>query len=324
MKRLTLCLLAALLLAAMPLSAAQAKTFHVSVSQFVEHPALDAVLAGFQKALKDSGVEVEYSVHNAQAKISTANQIAQAIAGEKPDLVLAIATPSAQTCAQVMKKVPHMATTPLIFGAITDPQGAGLVKNIEKPGGYITGVSDKSPVGRHVDMIREFQPELKTLGVVYNAGETNSKTLVDMLRAACKERGLGLEEATVATSGDIYMAAKTLAGRVDAIYAPTDNTIISAIESLVRVCRQNQMPLYAADVSSVERGAVAALGFDYFQHGVQAGQMAKRILADGVLPADLPVEFQKELSLQINLSSAKAMGLDVPEAMLKKADKVLK
>ncbi|MDP3429955.1 MAG: ABC transporter substrate-binding protein, partial [Desulfomicrobium sp.] len=153
-----------------------AKTYNVSVNQFVEHPSLDAVLKGFKDSLKAEGVEVKYSVHNAQANMATCNQIAARIAGENPDLVLAIATPSAQASAVATKKSPILAGSPLLFTAITDPVGAGLVDNLEKPGKNITGVSDMLPVAQHMAMLRRFYPELKKLGVIYNAGEANSRT----------------------------------------------------------------------------------------------------------------------------------------------------
>lgn len=301
---------------------AQAGGYVVSVNQFVEHPALDAVLKGFQDSLKEQGLDVKYNVHNAQANMATTNQIAQTIAGESPNLVLAIATPSAQACAQIIKKATHMGEVPLLFSAVTDPKGAGLVADLNKPGANITGVSDMTPVDKHLGMIKELQPSIKSIGVVYNSGEANSKTLVDMLKAAAAKMGLKVEEATAPKSSDVYAAAKSLVGRADAVYVPTDNTVVSALESLVKVCEQNKLPLYAADVDSVPRGAVAALGFDYYLHGKQTGVMGAKILK-GQSPADTPVEFQEGLSLHLNMKAAKKMGVDIPEAMKKKADKVI-
>lgn len=307
------------LILAGPLSA---KTFEVSVNQFVEHPALDAVLAGFQEYMQEQGVDVKYSVHNSQANMATANQIAQVIAGEKPDMVLAIATPSAQACAQVIKKAPHMREVPLLFSAVTDPKGAGLVGDLDKPGKNITGVSDMTPVDKHLAMIMDIHPGMKSIGVVYNSGEANSKTLVNMLKDAAKAQGVKVEEATAPKSSDVYAAGKSLAGRADAVYVPTDNTVVSALESLVKVCEQNKLPLYAADVDSVPRGVVAALGFDYFLHGKQAGAMALKIF-NGQSPAETPVEFQKEMSLHLNMGAAERMGVDIPAEVKQRADKTI-
>jgi len=318
MKKLILTVLV-LLAAGCP---AFAKTFAISVNQFVEHPSLDAVLKGFQDSLKAQGVEATYAVHNAQANMATANQIAAQIAGENPDLVLAIATPSAQACALAVKKSPALAKTPLLFTAITDPVGAGLVDNLEKPGKNITGVSDMLPVAKHMAMLRQFYPNLRTLGMIYNAGEANSKTTVAMVKAEGAKVGFEVVEATVAKTSDVYQAAKSLVGKVDAVYLPTDNTVISALESVIKVCEEEKMPLFSADVDSVQRGTVAALAFDYYQHGYQTGAMAKRLLVDGADPALTPVETQQELVLHLNLKAAAKMGVTVPEDVRKSADKI--
>lgn len=320
----TICIMFTLLLPFFAACAGEEQTpdrFSVSVHQFVEHPALDAVLKGFQDELRDKGADVAYSVHNAQANMAVTTQIAQQIASESPDLVLAIATPSAQAQAQIIKKSADMAVVPLLFTAVTDPVTAGLVTTPDKPGGNITGNSDMIPVGRHIDMILTFHPEATSLGILYNAGEANSKVLADLFHDQCTKRGVTAVEATAARSNEVYTAAKSLVGRVDAVYVPTDNTVVSAFESLVKVCSENKLPLYAADVDSVARGAIAALGFDYYLHGRQAGSMAYRILAQGQQPAETPVERQKDLKLHINLDAADTMGVEVPDSLLQQAEK---
>lgn len=298
--------------------------YTISVNQFVEHPSLDAVLNGFKDSLKAQGVNATYSVHNAQANMATANQIAAQIAGEKPDLVLAIATPSAQACAVATRKSPVLAAAPLLFTAITDPVGAGLVDDLQKPGKNITGVSDMLPVDKHMEMVRRFYPSLKKLGVIYNAGEANSKTTVSMVQAEGAKAGFEVVAATVAKTSDVNQAAKSLVGKVDAIYLPTDNTVISALEAVIKVCEQEKVPLFSADVDSVQRGTVAALAFDYYQHGYQTGLMAKRLLVDKVDPGTTCVETQQELVLHLNLKAASRMGVKVPEDVQKDADKVYK
>ncbi|MBU2512397.1 ABC transporter substrate-binding protein [bacterium] len=300
----------------------QAKTYQISVSQFVEHPALDAVLKGFQDSLKAQNVDVEYKVHNAQANMGTASQIAKQILGEEPDLILAIATPTAQACAQALQKAPTNLQRTLLFTAVTDPVSAGLVDSWEKPGKNITGVSDMLPIKKHMNMLKTFYPNLKKLGVIYNAGEANSKILVKMIREVGKDEGFQVVEATASKSSEVYQAAKSLVGRAEAVYIPTDNTVVSALESAVKVGTQNNLPIFAADVDSVPRGAVAAMGFDYYKHGYQTGYMAKRIL-QGADPATTPVETQDELLLHLNLKSAKDMGVDVPQSLIEKADKVV-
>ena len=300
---------------------AVAGSYVISVNQFVEHPALDAVLKGFQDYFRDNGIEVEYNVHNAQANMGTATQIGQQMIGEKSDLLLAIATPSAQATAQALSKAPADMKRPLIFTAVTDPVAAGLVKAFDKPSEYITGVSDLLPLDKHMEMVLTYKPDIKRLGVIYNAGEANSKATVSTIKALSSEMGFKVVEATAAKTADVYSAAKSLVGRVDAVFIPTDNTIVAALESVLKVGSQNKLPVFAADVDSVERGAVAAMGFDYYKHGYQTGAMAQKILS-GASPADLVVEFQQELQLQINLKSAVVMGAKPPQALIDKAAKL--
>ena len=302
-------------------SAAQEKEYQISVSQFVEHPALDAVLKGFQDYLAEQKIKVEYAVHNAQANMATAGQIANQIMGEAPDLILAIATPTSQAIAQALKKAPHMGDTPFLFTAVTDPVKAGLVNNLENPGSNITGVSDLLPVDKHMEMVKIFFPDLKRLGVIYNSGEANSKATVAQIQEEGRKMGFDVVEATVTKSSEVFQAAKSLVGRVDAVFVPTDNTVVSALESAIKVCVQNQLPLFCADVDSVARGAVAAMGFDYYRHGYQTGAMAKKILK-GADPGRMPVETQKALQLHLNLQYAEKMGVTVPPEILSRADKI--
>ena len=314
-------LAAALLLISISLQGLTVQGATISVSQFVEHPALDAVLRGFQDYLKEKGVEVTYNVHNAQANMGTANQIAQQMVGEKADLLVAIATPSAQTCVQALGKAPADLKRPFLFTAVTDPVAAGLVKDLAKPDPGVTGVSDLLPVEEHLRMVMAYKKDLKKLGLLYNAGEANSKATIASIKELSGKLGFETVEATAAKTADVHQAAKSLVGRVDAVFIPTDNTIVSALESVIKVGVQNKLPIFAADVDSVKRGAVAAMGFDYYKHGYQTGAIAERILK-GEKPENIPVEFQKELQLHINAGYSKQMGLEPPPALLAKATEV--
>ena len=314
-------IMAALLGAFIGFQSLSAQGTTIAVSQFVEHPALDAVLRGMQDYLKEKKVDVTYSVHNAQANMGTATQIAQQMIGEKADLLVAIATPSAQTCAQALAKAPADLKRPFLFTAVTDPVAAGLVGDLQKPDAGITGVSDLLPVEEHLRMVLAYKGGIKKLGVLYNGGEANSKATVASIKALSDKLGFELVEATAGKTADVHQAAKSLVGRVDAVFIPTDNTIVAALESVIKVGVQNKLPIFAADVDSVKRGAVAAMGFDYYQHGKQTGVMAERILK-GEKPENLPVEFQKELQLHINAGYSRQMGLEPPAAMLQKATQV--
>lgn len=295
----------------------------ISVSQFVEHPALDAVLKGLQDYLSEKGMDVKYNVHNAQANMGTATQIAQQMVGEKADLLVAIATPSAQTCVQALSKAPAELKRPFLFTAVTDPVAAGLVKDLQHPENGITGVSDLLPIEKHIKMVLQYMGNLKTLGLLYNSGEANSKATIASIKGLQEKLGFKTVEATASKTADVYQAAKSLVGRADAVFIPTDNTIVSALESVIKVGVQNKLPIFAADVDSVKRGAVAAMGFDYYKHGYQTGAMAEKILK-GASPESIPVEFQEDLQLHINAGYSLKMGLTPPEALLKAASKVYK
>jgi len=316
MKKFLLVFVAAvLLLGAVP---ALAKQYVVSVTQIVEHPALDAMRNGVLDRLKEKGLDVAANVHIAQGNAATNVQIISQIMGEQPDLVLAIATPGAQAAAQKIHD------RPILFTGVTDPVSAGLVKDLANTGGgNITGMSDFSPMDKHVALIRELVPSVQAIGVIYNAGEPNSVVLVDKLKEEAAKVGLTVEEATIANSSGVYQAAKSLVGRCQAVYVPTDNTVVSALESAVKVCKENKLPLIAADVDSVARGAVAAVAVDYYKMGLQTGDMAYRILAEGEKPSAMPVEFLNDLNLHVNKSAAAAMGVTLPEATLQRASKVI-
>ncbi len=314
-------IVASILLCIMAVHPAMGQPYTVTVNQFVEHPALDAVFNGLRDYFKDNKVEVDFKLHNAQANMGTATQIAQQMLGEKADLLVAIATPSAQACAQALSKAPASLQRPFLFTAVTDPVAAGLVQDLEHPGGAITGVSDLLPVKEHIGMVLKFKPDIKRLGVLYNAGEVNSKSTVATIKELSESMGFEVVDATASKTADVYQAAASLMGKVDAIFIPTDNTIISALETVLTIGIKRQVPVFAADVDSVARGAVAAMGFDYYKHGYQTGAMALRILK-GADPATIPVEFQQELQLQINAGYAKKMGVVPPQGLLDKAEKV--
>lgn len=295
-----------------------AQTYSVSISQIVEHPSLDAMREGFKDRLKEAGYDVIYNEHIAQGNQATNIQIANQIKGENPDLVLTITTPSSQAVAQKIKDVP------VLFTGVTDPVAAGLVKSLMLPGKNISGMTDMSPVLRQVELIKEFMPEIKTLGTIYNAGEANSIVLTNLLKEICKDFGIKVEEASIANSSGVYQAAKSLVGKCDAIYIPLDNTVVSGLEAAIKVCRQNKLPIFSADTDSVERGTVAALAVDYYRMGLQTADMAARILGGKAKPADMPVETLQNLRLFVNEKAAAQMGVKIPKQVMERADKLIK
>jgi len=294
------------------------KTYTISVTQIVEHPALDAMRNGVADRLKEKGIDADFNVHIAQGNPATNVQIISQIMGEQPDLVLAIATPGAQAAAQKIHD------RPIVFTGVTDPVSAGLVKDLNNTDGKnITGMSDFSPMDKHVELIKEIVPSVRSIGVIYNAGEPNSVVLVTKLKEEAAKAGLNVEEATIANSSGVYQAAKSLVGRADVIYIPTDNTVVSALESAVKVCTQNQLPLIVGDVDSVTRGAIAAVAVDYYKMGLQTGDMVAKILVNGTKAGDMPIEFLNDLNLHVNKKAAASMGVTLPEATVKRAAKVI-
>lgn len=291
----------------------------VGITQIVEHPALDAARKGFIDAMKDAGYvegkNIVYDVANAQNDKSNALTIAQKFANDNVDMIYAIATPTAQAAVQSTKDIPILIT------AVTDPVAAGLVDTLEAPGGNVTGTTDMNPIAEQLELVKKFVPEAKKVGIIYNAGEVNSEVQVKIAKKVAKDIGLEVVEATVATSADVSQAAGSLAGRVDAIYVPTDNTVVSALESVLKVAQENKLPVIAGEGDSVKRGALATLGIDYYELGKQTAQMAVKVLK-GEDPAKMPVETQKNMKLYLNKKAAKAMGVDIPSDLLKEADEV--
>jgi putative ABC transport system substrate-binding protein len=298
---------------------ASAGPVRISISQFVEHPALNAVMKGFKDDLQENGIVAEYKDYNAQGNMGTAGQIATQIASDAPDLIVAIATPCAQASAKAYDKAPQLANTPMLFTAITDPLAAGLVKDYMHPGPNITGVSNQMPMEKHLEMIRRFLPQLKTLGVMYNSGEVNSVSNVKRIKEAAEKMGITILDGPVTNSANVHQTAQSLVGKVEALYVPTDNTVVSALEGVIKVCERTRLPLFSADTDSVKRGAIAAMGFDYYQHGKQTGAMARKILA-GTKPEALPVEFQKDLAFHVNPGAGERMGLTIDKAILDSAN----
>lgn len=305
--------------AAQSKAAAQSKV-RTGIIQIVEHPALDAARDGFIKHLEDNGFvrgkNLEIEIKVAQGDMSIARAIAAKFASDKFDLVLAIATPAAQAMASATK------TIPILITAVTDPVAAGLVKSMERPGGNVTGTTDMNPVKEQLGLIRDLVPKAKRVGIIFNSGEVNSVVQVELARKHAKELGFTIVEAVASNSGEVMSAAQSLVGRVDAIYIPTDNTVVAAFEAVAQVARMNRIPVIAGESSVVERGGLATIGIDYFKLGQQTAEMALRILA-GARPAEMPVEAQKEMALVLNLKAAKELGLSIPADLLKKASKVI-
>lgn len=292
-----------------------AESYSIGITQIVSHPALDNAREGFKEAFDDAGIEVDWDEQNAQNEQETASNIAGTFATSDLDLVHAIATPTAQAAVQ------QITEQPIVFSSVTDPEDAGLVDSWDEPGGNTTGASDMNPVAEQLELLLEIVPDLETVGVVYSSGEANSQVQVDLLNEAAAELDIEVQEATISASAEVQQGVESLSA--DAIYVPTDNAVVSALESVIQYGQQNEVPILAAEADSVLRGAVATYGIDYEQLGYQAGEMAIRILVDGEDPATMPVETQSDLELTVNPDAAEAMGIDLPDDVLDRADVVV-
>lgn len=309
------------MLAAATLTQAEDHQTVVAITQIVEHPALDAAYQGVKDELAAQGYtegeNLKVMHESAQGNQAIASQIARKFVGEQPDVIVAIATPSAQTVAAAARNIP------VVFSAVTDPAAAKLVKSWEKPGANITGVSDMLPIDKHLDMLLRVMPDAKRIGTVYNPGEANAVALVEMIEERLQDRGLELVKGAATKTSEVLGAARSLVGKADAIYLTTDNTVISAAEAVVSVGERAKIPVFAADTATVERGAVAALGFDYYNHGRQTGKMVVRILK-GAETATMPVETMEELDLFVNPGAAERMGITLSDDLIQEAKKVVK
>ncbi|ADO77583.1 ABC transporter substrate-binding protein [Halanaerobium praevalens] len=293
-----------------------AAEYQIGISQFVEHPALDAAREGFIEGLFESGFkekEVKFLIQNAQADMPTAHSIAQKFKNSNLDLVLAIATPNAQAAANVISQ------TPILFTAVTDPVKAGIVNSMELPGSNLTGTTDLNPVIEQIKLIREFIPEIKNLGVLYNPGEINSVVQIDLVKQITDKLEIKLHQGTVSNSSEVSLATSALIGNVEAIYIPTDNIIVSALPSVLKLTNQNKIPVFASENAHVKQGAVATLGIDYRLLGKQTGKMAAKILK-GEKTAKMAVESSNKLKLYLNTKAAEKLKIKIPEAVLKRAD----
>ncbi|MTH95686.1 ABC transporter substrate-binding protein [Roseibium sp. RKSG952] len=297
-----------------------AEMTNVAITYIIDHPAIDAARKGIVDQLVESGFKegetLTLHVQSAQGSMPTQLQIAKEFAGMEPDLLVAISTPSAQALQSAAGDIP------VLFSAVTDPVSAKLVESVEAPGGSITGTSDKQPFGPTLQLIRTLIPEAKTLGVIYNAGEANSVAQVDALKAELGDYGFDLELSTASQTAMVGDAALSLTNRADVILIPTDSTIVAAVESVVNIGTKAKVPVFASDTDSVERGALAALGFDYYKLGRLTGEMAVRVLG-GESPASIPVAVLDSQDLYLNRTSAAAMGVPLTDSILEKAAKVV-
>ena len=319
MKKIIAMALAAGMLLSMTACASKGSSqIKIGIVQLVEHAALDAANKGFIDGLKELGYEdgknIKIDFQNAQGEQANCVTIADKFVNDKSDLILAIATPAAQAVANKTKDIPILVT------AVTDPFDAKLVASNTAPGGNVTGTSDLNPIKQQVELLMELVPTVKKVGFLYCSSEANSAFQVNLARIELEALGIETSDYTVSNSNELQQVAQSMAGKVDAIYAPTDNVISAGMATVAGVANAAKLPVIVGEGEQVKNGGLATYGISYYNLGKQTAAMAVRILKDGAKPAEMPIEYLAETELAINTTSAEAIGLTVPQALLDKAE----
>lgn len=295
------------------------KKVKIGIAKIVQHVALDSVEQGVIDAVKNAGYQATFDLQNANGDINTAKQIATQFKDEKVDVAVGIATPVAISLANTMKD------TPIVFGTVTDPLGAGLVSTLEHGEGNVTGMSDELPSKEHIKLFKEIAG-IKTLGYIYTASEDNSISALKLVEDGCKEAGLELVVQAISNSSEVKQAAEAIVSRVDGIYLTTDNTVFSALPSLVAVFNDAKKPIFSGDVTGAKNGGCfMASGFNYYKAGYATGEMVVEILK-GKKPSEIPVRFMtkpEDSDLLFDLDVAKACGITIPQKYLDQASFII-
>lgn len=290
----------------------------VAITAIVEHPALDAVRQGVMDELALQGYEqgknIQIDFQSAQGNTATAGQIAKKFVGDKPDVIVAIATPSAQSMVAATKNIP------IVFSAVTDPVAAQLVPSWGPSKTNVTGVSDELPLEPQINLMKEIVPNLKTVGYVYSPGEVNSTIVMQKLKTLLTAQGIKLAAVPAQRTTDVPMATRSLQGKADLIYTSLDNNVVSAYESMYKTAKEAKLPLIASDTDSVKRGAVAAMGMNYHELGLNTGKVVVRILK-GEKAGDIAPQrgSQDMLDLLVSPKHAAEEGATLSPELLKKA-----
>lgn len=283
------------------------KSIKVGVLQYMEHDSLSLARKGFlsefEKAGYTEGENLTIDYQNAQGDQANLQSMSERLAG-KNDVVLTIATPAAQALANVTEE------DPILFTAVTDPVDAGLVESMDKPNKNLTGTSDIVPIQEQIALLLSIAPEAKTVGIIYNSSEPNSKIQADMAEKAIKDKGVAVKVLTVTSTNDVQQVMTTLAQEVDAVYIPTDNTLASTMPTIGEIATEYKLPVIPGSAEMVEAGALATYGINYSDLGRQTAEMALRIIKNDEKPSDMKVETSNKLELVVNEEMAKALGIN--------------
>ncbi|MBM7636608.1 tryptophan ABC transporter substrate-binding protein [Streptococcus saliviloxodontae] len=298
----------------------QGKTVKVGILQFVTHDALDEIERGIEDGLKEAGYtgdKIQLTVLNAEADQSKIQTMSKQLVNAKNDVVIGIATPAAQGLASATSDIP------VVMGAISDPVGAKLVKNLKKPEKNVTGVSNQVPIKQSVELIRDITPNVKTIGVLYASSEDNSVSQVAEFKKYASQEGFTVVEYAVPSTNEITTTMSVMVGKVDAIWTPQDNTIASAFTTVVSAANEAKIPVYTSVDTMVEQGGLASVAQSQYGLGTETAKIAVELLK-GKKVADVPVKVIDDGTPTVNLKAAKTLGITIPKSVLKTATVAVK
>lgn len=285
----------------------QGKT--IAIIKSVDHPALDMTAEGIISEVKKSNIDIGIIYESAQGDNSLAQQIVQKFIQQKVNVIVPIGTTVAQVAAQKTK------TVPIVFASVTDPIASGIVKNLEKPDGNVTGVSNFSSdiTAKQFEFYKKLLPNLKKIGVVYNSGESNSSVLVEKIKIEAEKNGIEVKEIVIQSTNDAILAVKSLIGSIDALLVDNDNTALSAIKGIVDIASKANVPVLSSDVDTVGLGVLAAVGPDQYKLGEKAGEFIVKIVKDSTPVTEIPVAFASDLEYLVNKEVADKLQVTIPD-----------
>lgn len=289
------------------------ESYVIGISQFAEHGSLDNCKEGFIQGLAEEGIvegeNLELLFDNAQTDMSTASTIADSYVSKKVNLICSIATPSAMTAYNAAQK----AGIPVIYTAVTDPVAAQLAGEDGTPVGEVTGTSDKLPIDEQLQMIRQLQPDAQRIGILYTTSETNSESAIAEYKELAGNYGFEIVDKGISTIADVSMAAADMVNKVDCISNLTDNTVVSALQTVIDAANSKNIPVYGSEIEQVKAGCVASMGLDYISLGKQTGKMAAQVLKGEKKASEMPFEMISEASSYVNTAAAEKIGMTLPE-----------
>lgn len=290
-------------------STPETEKLKIGITQIIDHPALNASRDGFVQRLKELGIDADISMKDAQGDIANAQMIAEKFVSDDVDLILSIATPTSQAAQNATKE----SALPVIFTAVSDPVFSGLIKNPQAPEANITGVTDEVSLENRkamFEILKELKPDMKSVGVVFNTGESNSQVQIEDIEKVAAEFGIKVEKVGIASITDISQALESIAKKTDAMMLINDNMIASSMELIAKTTKGKGIITISGDSSHVDSGALISVGISYFDLGVQAADMAKSILVDRIPISKIPVQSSNNFIKKVNTQTLKALGLD--------------